>query len=691
MSDRRIGIGRGLLLIALVLGFGALARAATAPDWLTAIARAPVTVATKDAAAVVLLTENLLDVERDGDRVQRTRLVVKVLNADGRQHARAAVHYLSGSSQVIAFKAWIIKPDGQVISLGKKDVADTALHANALELYGEHRRQTISGSADVTPGCIFGAEATVRGRTILNQITWRFGDDLPVQISTFALRLAPGWRVAHRIFNHAPIPVDLSGNLQSWTLTALPAQLEEPMAPPARTAAPWLALDLLPPANSAEARAGVATGSWLEMSRFFTPRYDAAAQPDAALTARANALVAGAATSWERIQRLTQFVQRVNYILIALDAANAGGLIPRPAPRVLQCNYGDCKDKATLLRALLGAAGVKAYPLIVMANGRQRIEASWPAVSQFNHCVLAIAVDNSVQSSAAVEHPTLGRLLVFDPTDQFTPVGWLARGRLADQALILAGDAGGLIELPAAAPESDRLVRVVAAQLDGLGNVAARIDEHYHGVAASGMRGMFVSTRDGGFQKRIERSLGGTLPALRAVKLTTEDLFPVPEFKFGIELFSAGYGKLMRDELLTFKPALIARRDAMRLTKKARTLPVALKAQAYEERAEFTLPPDCVVDELLAPVAFETEFGSYRATSRAEDGKVFFERSLVLKTVEVPAADYDKVRTFFDRVTRSEQSPIVLRRLRDVPKPAALAPEATPAPAGAPTPKPASE
>ncbi len=671
MSGRGVGIRRGLLLIPLVLGCGALARAATAPDWLTAIARAPVTVATKDADAVVLLTEDVLDVERDGDRVQRTRLVVKVLNADGRQHARAAVHYLSGSSQVVAFKAWIIKPDGQVIVLGKKNIADTALHANALELYGENRRQTISGSADVTPGCVFGAEATVRARTIFNQLRWRFGDDLPVERSTFALRLAAGWGVADRVFNHAPIAPAMNGDVRSWTLTALPAQLEEPMAPPARTAAPWLAVDLLPPANSAEARAGVATGSWLEMSRFFTPRYDAAAQPDAALTARANALAAGAATSWERIQRITQFVQRVNYILVALDAANAGGLIPRPAPRVLQCNYGDCKDKATLLRALLAAAGVKSYPLIVMASGRQRLESSWPAVAQFNHCILAIAVDGSVQSSAIVEHPTLGRLLVFDPTDQFTPVGWLARGRLSDQALILAGEAGGLIELPAAAPEGDRLVRTVEAQLDGLGNVAARIDEHYYGVAASGMRGMFVSMRDGDFQKRIERSLGVTLPALRAVKLTTEDLFPAPEFKFGIELFSAGYGKLMRDELLTFKPALIARRDAMRLTKKARTLPIALKAQAYEERAEFTLPPDCVVDELLAPVAFETEFGSYRATSRAEGRKVFFERSLVLKTVEVPAADYDKVRSFFDRVTRSEQSPIVLRRLRDSAPPAA--------------------
>jgi hypothetical protein len=675
MSPRVLGSWWLLALVALGATLAGSARGASAPDWLTATARGPVTVATKDADAVVLLTETFLDVERDGGRTQRTRFAVKVLNADGRQHARATVHYLGGSSQVTSFKAWIIKPDGQVIQLGKKDVTDAALHANALELYGEQRMQMITGNADAMPGCVFGAEATVRARTIINQTRWRFGDDLPVERSTFALRLAAGWGVADRVFNRGPLAPTMHGEVRSWTLTAIPAQREEPMAPPAHTAAPWLALDLLPPANSAEARAGVATGSWVEMSRFFTPRYDAAAQPDAALTARANALVAGAATPWERIQRITQFVQRVNYILIALDAANAGGLIPRPAPRVLQCNYGDCKDKATLLRALLAAVGMKSYPLIVMASGRQRIEPDWPAASQFNHCILAIAVDEAVPSAALFEHPTLGRLLVFDPTDQFTPVGLIARGRLADQALILAGDAGGLIELPAARPEGDRLVRTVEAQLDSLGNVAARIDEHYYGVAASAARAMFVSARDTDFQKRIERALGGTLPALRDVKLAPRDFFPVPEFKLGIELLSAGYGKMMRDELLTFKPALVSRRDAMRLTKKARTLPVALKAQAYEERAEFTLPPDCVVDELLAPVAFETEFGSYRAAARSEGPKVFFERSLVLKTMELPASDYEKVRAFFDRVTRSEQSPVVLRRVRGTtPPPAPPAP-----------------
>jgi hypothetical protein len=679
--------GRMLAVAALSIALCGVAGAAEAPDWLSAIARAPITVSTAEADAVVLSTEMSMEVERDGDRVQRMRYVVKVLNADGRQHARAMTDYLGGAMQVSSFKAWLVQPGGRTIAFGKRDVSDAAVHMNALELYGEQRRQSINGSGDAVPGTVFGAEIVVRGRTIMNQLVWRFGGRLPVERSTFALKLAPGWSAVEHVFNRAPLSATVQGDRRAWTLTQLPAQVDEPMGPPPHTVAPWLALNLVPPAGSAAAQAGMPTSGWPEIARFFTPRYEAAAQADPALVSRAQALVQGAATPFERLQRLTQFVQRVNYIFIALDAANAGGFIPRPAARVLQCNYGDCKDKATLLRALLAAVGVKSYPLIVLASGRQRIEADWPAAIQFNHCILAISVDDSVDSSAIMAHPTLGRLLVFDPTDQHTPVGLLARERLADQALLLAAEGGGLIELPPARPEGDRLVRTVTARIDSFGNIAGRIEEHYHGVAASEPRRTFVAARDDAFQRRIERWLGGTLPALRNVKLTPQDLFPAPEFKLGIEFISGGYGKLMRDELLTFKPALVSRRDAMRLAKKARTLPIALKAQAYEERAVFTLPPDCVVDELLAPVAFEAEFGSYRALSRAEGRKVFFERSLVLRTVEVPASDYEKVRAFFDRVTRSEQSPIVLRRVREVPDPGEARLVSTPATAPAVTPE----
>lgn len=645
-----------------VFASGVAASAASAPDWLAAVARAPVTVPTKDADAVLLLEEGFVDIDREGVRTARTRRVFKVLNEDGRKHAVAQVDYLSDSAVVKSFKAWLIKPGGEVVQLAKKEIIDVALHSTALELYGEARRQMIRAADAAKPGAVFGYEAVVTSRRIVHQETWRFQNEVPTERSAFSLKLAPGWNATARWFNTPDAPPTVAAGVRTWTRTGLPALANEPMSPPAPTLAPWLAVDLVAPANSDAARTSLRSDSWPELSRTVTPKYDAASVPDAALRSQVQRLLAGAQTSWERMQRLCAFAQQVNYISILLDSGNAGGMIPRPAPRVLQCNYGDCKDKSTLLRTLLAEAGIKSYPLIVLAGGRSRLETDWPSPTQFNHCVLAIAVDGSVESSSIIDHPSLGRLLVFDPTDPFTPLGLLVRSRLADQALLLAGEQGGLIELPAARSEGDRLVRIVRAKLDPLGNLSGQLEHRYLGVAASAARAELHPLKPDDYRKRIEGRLASTLPALRGTQVKTVDQFAEAEFTQTIDFNSTGYGKLMRDELLIFKPALTGRRDASKFTKKPRTLPVTLHAHAYAEKAEFELPEDCVVDELAPALELETDFGRYRSTLRVEGNTLYYERDYELRSREIPAADYERVRVFFERIARNEQASVVLRR-----------------------------
>lgn len=664
MSDRLlsrclVAAGLGLLLGSLAIRASA---ATTAPDWMTALAQAPVTVPTKDADAVILLQEGRLEIDRDGERTMRLRRVVKVLNADGRKHSVASVDYLSGSSAVKSFKAWLIKPGGEVVAYGKKETADMAVHAAALELYGEARRQLITARDEAGAGAVFGYESVLVSRTLFNQMTWPFQFEVPAERSTFTLRLPPDWRLTEHTMNHEAIPARVEGATRTWTLGPMPAFAVEPMSPSPQSLAPWLALDWQPPPKSRDAADNMAVTSWEQLSVFFTPKYDAASAADDALRARVSQLIAGATTPWEKMRRLCHFVQQVNYISIYLDAANAGGYIPRPAARVLQCNYGDCKDKATLLRAMLAAAGIKSHPLFVLAGGRARLQPEWPSPLQFNHCILAIEADDPAGALATLSHPQLGKLLVFDPTDPHTPLGLLQRSRLAAEGLLAAGARGGLILLPELRPEGDRLVRTVHAELDALGNVRGKIAERFHGLAASVVRYEVHQHKAGDFRKLIERWLASTMTTLRDTKIEPHDLFPEPGFELDVEFTAFGYGKMMRDELLTFKPALVSRRDASKLTKKPRTLPVVVSAHAYEERAEFQLPEQCVVEESPPSIRLETDFGRYEATCRVTEQKLIFDRTLELRDRELPAADYEKVRSFFEKVSRHEQTPVVLRR-----------------------------
>lgn len=635
----------------------------TAPDWLRAAAAHTVTPTKEDTTAVVLLHEGVVKVERDGAFATRIRFALRVVNSDGRKHALARVPYLLGSSGVKSLKAWLVQPSGEVSAYAKRNTIDAAIHTSALELYGEQRLKLISARDDAQPGAVFGFEAEITEKTILTQRLWRFQDRLPVERSSFSIQLPPGWKLETHVFNHEPVAPVVQGGSQTWTLTGMAAITPEPMGPPSDALVPWLAVDLLPPAGAAGGADRLTFKSWEAIAAYFSPRYDAATQVDAGIKSRAGALVADAATPWDRIRALCRYAQQVNYISIQLDAANAGGMIPRSATRVLQCNYGDCKDKATLLRALLASQGVTAWPLIVTAGGRKEIRENWPSPLQFNHCILAISVDPTVEAPAIITHPALGRLVIFDPTNEFIPAGLLADERLASRGLLLAGSQSSLVTLPVMNAENNRLDRRLTARLDELGNITGTVHEEFFGQASANARAERYHGGKTDFQKRIERWLAATLPAVRATRVETSDAFAEAHFTHDADYEAIGYGKMMRDQLLVFKPVLVSRRNSTALRKGPRTQPVVLPASRYTERAEIELPAGYALDENIVPVTLETSFGRYTTQASLNGGRLVFERALDLRAAEIPAADYERVRTFFEKIIQSEQSPVVLRRL----------------------------
>lgn len=640
------------------------------PEWLAAVRQTPATAARKEDSAVVLLDDNQLDVSPNGAFTARVRMAVRILTPEGGRHAVARALYNVDSSKVKSLQAWLIAADGKITEYGKRRMADAAVHTNALELYGEARQQVISATDEAKPGAVFGYEAVVEELSVVSQRVLRFQTALPVERSHVTVNLPPGWSLDSHAFNQAPaVASDAANRRYSWTATAMPALVPVPLAPPPPSFVPWVGIDLRPPQGDKAVRNRTAFPGWKEISTYFSPRYESAAMPDPTMKAKADELVRGKGTLFGRLQALGGYAQDVTYISIQLDAANAGGYTPRAAPRVFRTNYGDCKDKATLLRALLATQGIASYPLIVQSGAALHIREEWPSPMQFNHAILAIQVDSTVDSPAVFTHPELGRLLIFDPTNEFTPIGSLADTVLADKGVLLAGDRGGLIELPPQLPEFDRMTRQVRATLDSFGGIEGTIEEEFFGQASASARAERRRNGENEFRRRIERWLAGTLPAAQNTRVETADNFAENRFTMKTDFASANYAKLMRDELLVFKPVLVARRGAVALRKGTgpRTQPILLRPSRYKERTEITLPAGCTVEESIRPVALTTSFGSYQAACTTQDGKLIFERSFEVRSAELPASEFEAVRAFFDKILQTEQTPVVLRRSRPAP------------------------
>jgi len=395
------------------------------------------------------------------------------------------------------------------------------------------------------------------------------------------------------------------------------------------------------------------------VSRWYTELSDPQAAADETVAAKARELTAGTKTELERIQAIARYVQSLQYISIQIGV---GRFRPHSAAEVLAKRYGDCKDKANLMRALLKAVGIEAYPVLIYSGDPTYVREEWASPSQFNHCIVAVRVSDATQTATVINHPKLGRLLIFDATDPNTPVGDLPTHEQNSFALVAAGDSGTLLRMPATPPEANQLERQADVSLAADGSITASVRENAFGQSAAAYRGEFKHFSRPEYQQLIEGWVTSGATGAKVTKVEPTDDNAVGRFALDVEFNAANYGQLMQDRLLIFKPVIVSRRERVFLTEKARKHPVVLDSYSYTETVKVKLPAGFDVDELPDPVKLDAPFGTYAATYAVKDGQLQFTRTLVQHAATIPVEQYATVRSFFEHIRAAEQAPVVLAR-----------------------------
>jgi hypothetical protein len=62
------------------------------------------------------------------------------------------------------------------------------------------------------------------------------------------------------------------------------------------------------------------------------------------------------------------------------------------------------------------------------------------------------------------------------------------------------------------------------------------------------------------------------------------------------------------------------------------------------------------------PVKLDASFGTYQTSYEVKNGELVLTRSLAQRASTIPADQYTKVRSFFERIRAAEQAPVVLAR-----------------------------
>ena len=630
------------------------------PPWVQKAVAIQVPTYDKEVPAVVLVDESMTTIGPDGKITEVYNYAVRILRREGRDYAEGNVGYIPEISKVKEFRAWLIRPGGETKRYGKDETLDAAGDLN--DVYNEYRVKKISGTSEADAGSVFAYSYTTEDRSVFSQADWAFqGGSLPVISSRYNLTLPEGWRAEGVTFNHDKIEPKVNGTTYSWELSNLPPIPYEPMSPRLSNLVPRLAVSYYAPANSTAVPIKT-FASWGEVASWLTELNDPQVVVDDALARKAYELTALAKTEFEKIRAISQYAQNIQYISIQTGIGRGGGYRPHASNQVFAKSYGDCKDKANLMRAMLKVVGITAFPVSIYSGDPNYVRAGWPSPQQFNHCIIAVRVSDQTQANTIIQHPTLGRLLIFDATDDQTPLGDLPYYLQGSLALIVSKSETELMRMPVTPPETNHLERIATLELTADGAIGGQIQELANGQTAVVFRSEFRRMSKPEYTGMIERWLTTGATAARLSKMEPSDNSADGRFTLNVEFSAKTYGQIMQGRLMVFKPAIVSRREDLTLTAAKRQHPVVLRANSYSETVNVQLPAGFTVDEVPDAVKIDTPFGSYVTSYEVKDNKLVFKRKLSQQATTIAPADYEMVRKFYESIRAAENAPVVLAK-----------------------------
>ncbi|HEX8816844.1 MAG TPA: DUF3857 and transglutaminase domain-containing protein [Terriglobales bacterium] len=633
-----------------------------APAWMHAAASASLPSYDEKTDAVLIYSDTHVTVDSVDKIRTHVREAYKILRPEGRKRGQLAVIYRSPLQKVTLLHGWCIPKEGKDFEVKDKDAIDAAPPSvPGAELMSDVRAKILDIPAP-DPGNVVGYEYEIEEQPLMLQEVWQFQGIEPVKEGRFTLSLPSGWEFKSAFLKYPDVKSTESGsNEWQWVVNDVDGIRHEPDMPPYYGVVGRMLITLFPPGGLTPAK-GFA--DWNGMGEWYLNLTKGRVDASPEIKQKVQALTASQPTTLKKMQALAGFVQNdIRYVAIELGV---GGYQPHAAPDVFSHRYGDCKDKATLLRSMLNEIGVESYHVVIYTM-RGAVTPEMPAHSGFNHVITAIKLPDGVDDPslvAIIQHPKLGRLLFFDPTDELTPFGQLRGPLQANYGLLVTPYGGELTELPQEASVMNGVQRTAKLMLDPDGTLHGEVKEVRVGDRASSERWQLrETTTDKDRIKPIEQLLGNSLSNFRITQASVVNFTRNDQpFGFTYSFESQNYAKNAGDMLLVRPRVLGNKAENILETKEPRKFPVEFRGPLKDtDSFEITVPPGYTVSDLPDPVDLDYGFASYHAKAEVKDNVIAYSRSFEIKELSVPVSKADELKKFYRLINADERSTAVLK------------------------------
>ncbi|HSS38074.1 MAG TPA: DUF3857 domain-containing protein [Polyangia bacterium] len=585
--------------------------------------------------AVVLLDRRVVRMHRNGLARTFAQRVVQVLTARGAEDNKEfEIHYTPGSEEVDVRQARVYRrgPAGGIEVFEAADRSDEDLSEPWYGLYYDNRAEVIRFEG-LRPGDVIEIQYLVDDVGSENQMADYFGDlqflaeSIPKRRWDYTL-LAPASRPIH-----SNVP-RISG-LQQSTATEgdervyrfaardVPKLDGEPAMPGTGEIAPYLHVSTY--------------ASWQDVAIWYWHLIEDQLTGDEEVRRTARALLAPGMNDRDKVRAVHDFVvQNTRYVGLEFGIH---GYKPYKVTQVLTRRFGDCKDKASLMLALLREVGVPSELVLVRTRRGGRLDPAPASLAIFDHAIVYVP----------------GLNLYLDGTAEFSGTTELPSEDQGVMVLRVGPTGGTLTETPILPASASRVERRWDIAVEATGD--ARVDEKLsiRGQAAPNWREHYQSA--GERSDRYGRVWTGRFPGAR---LTAVDMPAIGDREAPVVVKASASvprfgqprgGRALELPISGRDPDFV--RTYARLSERHHDLVLAYPWQ-HDEELVYRLPPGWTIAAGGMPDGaardVESAFGRFHLDVHADGAVVHVRSFLDVEKARVAPDEYSRFRAFLGEI-----------------------------------------
>ncbi|HEU5413039.1 MAG TPA: DUF3857 domain-containing protein [Candidatus Angelobacter sp.] len=581
-------------------------------------------------ADVALADVRVQQLEANGlDRVHVQQLFFIGSDAALDAHRLTEIRYSPSSEILRVIRARDWKPDGK--SLDAQDLGDREESDSSLSMYYDARTRALRFTG-LEKGDVVEVEYAMSPALRSSQYGKYFGElvffagQAETQLKRYVL-IAPSTETIYSHAEKVQPPTVLArdeNKIFVWESHQVPALLREPRGPGMTELAPYVHVSTF--------------SDWRQLGAWYADLVRPQFALDQTLQEKLSALLEGKHNDREKIAAIQDFVLRSTHYV-----AQEFGIYsykPYPVAQTYARRFGDCKDKASLMIALLRAAGIEARLALVRTRSLGSVAATPASIAVFNHAIVYIPKYD----------------LWLDGTADYA-VRELPLDDQGAMALTVALDGTAQLRYTPMSRAADNYTRhIIQAQLTSHGTIRFSGSTAARGEDAPGLR-QELSVREQQLDS-WRRDLAQVFPSVQVYSVTVRDEKWAAEEKSDDSInvdFRGDLSSAPRKRLVSLSSTWMPRSYAATLAPSStRSQDLVLFAPwTTEEEIHVALPAGARVAELPHDRSITTAFGSLRLHYRKLPGSILVQSKIEFDNTRIAAADYREFRDFCLNAERS--------------------------------------